>query len=220
MINKLPRWIWAGAWGLAFVAGMVNVVGFLGFERQAITHLTGTTSMLAAALAAGERGAALHFAAMIGAFIAGTVVSGVIVQDSTLQLGRRYGLALLLEAGLLFLAVPLLQAGSSWGMYCAASACGLQNAMASTYSGAVVRTTHLSGMFTDLGIFIGHRLRKLPVDPRRIRLCVTIISAFLCGGLAGAALFRVFGYATLFAPATLTAGVAVAYAIKRRKLPR
>ena len=43
--------------------------------------------------------------------------------------------------------------------------------MVSTYSGAVVRTTHLSGMFTDLGIFLGHFLRGLPVDMRRLRLC-------------------------------------------------
>ena len=44
MISKLSRWVWAGAWALAFVAGMVNVVGLLGFEHQAVTHLTGTTT--------------------------------------------------------------------------------------------------------------------------------------------------------------------------------
>ncbi|MBC8136414.1 MAG: DUF1275 family protein, partial [Fibrella sp.] len=51
MITKQPRWVWIGAWMLAFVAGMVNVVGLLGFDHQTVTHLTGTTSMLAAALA-------------------------------------------------------------------------------------------------------------------------------------------------------------------------
>lgn len=44
MIAKLSRWVWGGAWALAFVAGMVNVVGLLGFEHQAVTHLTGTTT--------------------------------------------------------------------------------------------------------------------------------------------------------------------------------
>ena len=63
MITKLPRWVWAGAWALAFVAGIVNVVGLLGFEHQAVTHLTGTTSMLAAALASFDGAEALHFAA-------------------------------------------------------------------------------------------------------------------------------------------------------------
>jgi uncharacterized membrane protein YoaK (UPF0700 family) len=215
MISKLPRWVWAGAWALAFVAGVVNVVGLLGFEHQAVTHLTGTTSMLAAALAARDAAAALHFAAIIGSFVAGTVLSGFIIQDSTLQLGRRYGVALLLESLLLCVAVPLLKRNSIFGIYSASCACGLQNAMVSTYSGAVVRTTHLSGMFTDLGIFLGHSLRGLPVDARRLRLCFLIISAFLCGGIAGAVAYRGLGYSALYLPSGLIAFTAVAYGTYR-----
>jgi len=211
MISKLPRWVWAGAWALAFVGGIVNVVGLLGFEHQAVTHLTGTTSMLAAALAAFDVSSALHFAAIIGAFVVGTVLSGFIIQDSTLQLGRRYGVALLLESILLCLAVPLLKRHSLFGLYSASCACGLQNAMVSTYSGAVVRTTHISGMFTDLGIFLGHSLRGLPVDSRRLRLCFLIISGFLCGGIAGAVAFQQLSYSALFIPSALTAATSLAY---------
>lgn len=213
MISKLPRWIWTGAWALAFVAGIVNVVGLLGFEHQAVTHLTGTTSMLAAAMAAFDGTATLHFAAIIGSFIAGTVLSGFLIQDSTLQLGRRYGVALLLESILLCVAVPLLRCNSVFGMYAASCACGLQNAMVSTYSGAVVRTTHLSGMFTDLGIFLGHSLRGLPVDTRRLRLCFLVITGFLCGGIAGAVAFHRLSYSALFIPAALTAMTSFAYGI-------
>ena len=213
MISKLPRWVWTGAWVLAFIAGVVNVVGLLGFEHQAITHLTGNTSLLAAALATFDLSAILHFAALIGAFVTGTVLSGFLIQDSTLQLGRRYGVALLLVSLLLFLAVPLLQYKSAYGMYAAACACGLQNAMVSTYSGSVVRTTHLSGMFTDLGIFCGHALRGLPVDTRRVRLCFLVISGFLCGGVAGTFAFQTFGYSALLFPASLTAVVSIAYGL-------
>ena len=215
MISKFPRWVWAGAWALAFVAGIVNVVGLLGFEHQAVTHLTGTTSMLAAALASLDVTAALHFAAIIGSFVAGTVLSGFLIQDSTLQLGRRYGVALLLESILLCVAVPFLKRNNMLGIYSASCACGLQNAMVSTYSGAVVRTTHLSGMFTDLGIFLGHSLRGLPVDPRRLRLCFLIISGFLLGGIAGAVAFHRLSYSALFIPAALAAITAVTYAIYR-----
>jgi len=192
---------------------MVNVVGFLGFEHQAVTHLTGTTSMLAAAIAAMDGPAILHFLAILGSFMAGTLFSGFFIQDSTLQLGRHYGVALLLESLLLCVAVPLMQHHHMAGLYAAACACGLQNAMVSTYSGAVVRTTHLSGMFTDLGIFLGHALRGLPVDERRLRLCFLIISGFLCGGIAGAVVFRRLGYSTLFIPAGLTAATALSYGI-------
>jgi hypothetical protein len=40
MISKLPRWGWACAWELPFVAGMVNVVGLPGFARQPVSRLT------------------------------------------------------------------------------------------------------------------------------------------------------------------------------------
>jgi uncharacterized membrane protein YoaK (UPF0700 family) len=215
MISKLPRWVWSGAWALAFIAGMVNVVGLLGFEHQAITHLTGNTSLLAASVAALDATAIQHFAALIGAFVLGTVISGFVIQDTTLQLGQRYGVALLLVSLLLFASIPLLRLGNSFGMYTAACACGLQNAMVSTYSGAVVRTTHLSGMFTDLGIFLGHALRGLPVDTLRLRLCFLIITGFLGGGIAGALAFNAFDYAALLFPATLTGVVAVSYAAYR-----
>lgn len=224
MISKLPRWVWSGAWALAFIAGSVNVVGLLGFEHQAVTHLTGTTSMLAAAIASLDWTSVLHLTAVIGSFVTGTVLSGFLIKDSTLQLGRRYGVALLIESSLLFAAVPLLEVGSTFGIYSASCACGLQNAMVSTYSGAVVRTTHLSGMFTDLGIFLGHSLRGLPVDTRRLRLCFLIISGFLCGGAAGAVAFRHLKYSALIIPAGLTAGTSLTYGLyklrrKRASLP-
>lgn len=220
MIAKMPRWVWVGAWVLAFVAGIVNVVGLLGFEHQAVTHLTGTTSLLAAALASYDPSMALHHAAAIGSFMAGTVLSGFLIQDSALELGYRYGLALILESVLLLAAVPLFMNNNSMGVYCAACACGLQNAMVSTFSGAVVRTTHLSGMFTDLGIFLGHTLRGLSVDAKRLKLCFIIISGFFCGGVAGAAAFRYMGYAALLIPSCLTAGAALLYWVQRLQKSR
>ena len=220
MISKLPPWVWTGTWVLAFIAGTVNIVGLMGFEHQAITHLTGNTSLLAEALATRNLAAMLHFAALIGAFVAGAVISGILVQDSALQLGRRYGVALLVVSLLLFAAVPLLRHDSAYGMYAAACAMGLQNAMVSTYSGAVVRTTHVSGMFTDLGIFLGHSLRGLPVDSRRLRLCLIVISGFLCGGIAGAFAFRAFGYSALLFPASLTAAVSIVYGLYQARKTR
>jgi uncharacterized membrane protein YoaK (UPF0700 family) len=215
VLTRLPTWIWSGTWVLACIAGTVNVVGLLGFEHQAITHLTGNTSLLAAALARGDALAIAHFAAILGAFVTGTIVSGFLIQDSTLQLGRRYGVALLLESLLLFVSIPLLDAHSPYGMYAAACACGLQNAMISAYSGAVVRTTHLSGMFTDMGIALGHALRGMPVDGRRLRLCAVVISGFLAGGVAGAWGFAAIAYDVLLVPASLTALAAIAYGVFR-----
>src|SRR3569623_2259346 len=217
MISKLPAWIWTGAWLLSFIAGIVNVIGLLGFAHHAVTHHIGKTSLLGAAIAQRDWDASGSLATLIVAFVAGAVLSGFIIQDSTLRLGRRYGVALLLVSALMLAAAPGLAAHNAWGLYAAACACGLQNAMVSTYSGAVVRTTHLSGMFTDLGIFLGHALRRLPVDTRRLRRWLAVISGFLCGGVVGALLFATLQYAALMVPATLTVIVAAIYGVYRRR---
>ena len=70
---------------------MVNVVGYLGFEHQAITHLTGTTTLLGSAVAQGDTRTALHLGGVALAFLLGAATSGMIIQASTLKLGRRYG---------------------------------------------------------------------------------------------------------------------------------
>jgi uncharacterized membrane protein YoaK (UPF0700 family) len=204
-----------GAWVLAFLAGMVNVVGLLGFQHQAITHLTGNSSLLAAEIAHGDRHAAGMLALLMGAFVAGAAVSGCIIQDATLRLGRRYGVALAMVSALLLAAGWLMSRGLVAGMYAAACACGLQNAMASTYSGSVVRTTHVSGMFTDVGIAIGHLARGLGVDLRRLKLCALVITGFFSGGVAGAAAFSRVGVETLYLPAAISGAVAFAYGVYR-----
>ena len=216
MNTRLPRWVWIGAIALACIAGMVNVIGYLGFEHQAITHLTGTTSLLGAALAHGDWRAVGHLWGVLIAFCSGAVLSGLIIQDSTLRLGRRYGVVLALESLLLLIAIPLFKQQQIWGALAAAMACGLQNAMATTFSGAVVRTTHLSGMFTDLGIGLGHLLRGLPLPIRRLTLSGLIVSGFLAGGVIGAGLFLRFGYDALLAPALLTGGTGLGYVLYRQ----
>jgi len=208
---QLPRWVWIGAIALSCVAGMVNVVGYLGFEHQAITHLTGTTSQLGMALVQRNWRDVGHLWGVLIAFCLGATLSGLIVQDATLRLGRRYGVVLLLVSLLLLVSIPLFKQQQIWGALAAAMACGLQNAMATTFSGAVVRTTHLSGMFTDLGIGLGHLLRGLPLPMKRLTLSGLIISGFLGGGIIGAWLFLHFGYNALLAPALLTGTTGTGY---------
>jgi len=215
----LPRWVWIGTAALAAVAGMVNVVGYLGFEHQAITHLTGTTTLLGAAIARGELVSAVRLFCAAAAFVAGAALGGLMIQGSTVVLGRRYGIALALESALLLAALPLFERQQLGGPLLAAAACGLQNAMATTFSGAVVRTTHVSGMFTDLGIGIGHALRGLPLPKRRLQLCALVITAFFTGSVIGALLFVRIGYGALLLPAALTGLAGLGYAAYRHLHP-
>lgn len=218
LLRQLPRWAWAGGGLLALIAGCINAVGYLCFRHQPITHLTGTSTELGLALARLDGTEIVHWALAIASFLAGAVLSGFIVQQSALQLGRRYGVVLMIESVLLFAAIPLIHDQRDLGLYLASAACGLQNAMVSTYSGATFRTTHLSGIFTDLGIYLGQRLRGLPVDMLRVQVCLLVASHFIVGATLGALGFLAWQERVLLAPATLTGVVGLGYAIYRQRM--
>lgn len=214
----LPTWIVLGACALACIAGMVNVVGFLGFEHQGITHLTGLSTLLGAALGNGDMRAAVQLASVIGAFVAGATFSGLVVHDTDLQLGRRYGLLLALEALLLVASASGFKHGHMAGGLLAAMACGLQNALATTWRGTLIRTTHVSGLYTDLGIALGHALRRRPLQRARTRLAVLTVGAFITGCVCGAVLFGWLQYDALYVPAAWTGLVGLGYALYRHRL--
>ena len=216
MISKLPSWVWIGGGVLASIAGFVNAVGLLGFEHQAVSHMTGLTSQFGIALVEQQSHAALHLLAIISAFFCGAILSGFVVRESTLKLGRHYGTALALESLFLVISVPFLNSGSLFGVLCVALCCGLQNAMASTYSGAIIRTTHVTGLFTDAGIVIGQGLAGLRPDYRRLLLAGTLITGYLVGGIFGGYLYFIFKYDTLYLAAVLTGFMAVGYAVSHK----
>lgn len=201
MISKLPRWVEVGGFSLAAVAGAVNAVGLLGFQHQAVSHLTGTTTLLSLSLVDGALGDILHLTFVLGAFVLGAVLSGALVERSVLRLERGYAVALFLETALLLLAMFALGRGANLGHHLASMACGLQNGLVSTFSGATVRTTHVSGLFTDLGTMLGARLRGHPLDRRRAVLYLVLIAGFASGSALGALLYRRFGFEALAAPA-------------------
>ena len=211
MITKIERWAWWGGATLAGIAGMVNSVGFLSYAHQAVTHLTGTTTLISLTIVNQKRAEWLHLVMVVLAFVLGAAISGFLIQHSTLKLGRRYGAVLLLESALLGCAAALMKSNSIVGSYFASAACGLQNAMASTYSGSLLRTTHLSGMFTDVGAALGHWARGIEVDWLRVRLSGLIIVSFGIGGIVGALLFQKLQYATLYVPAAFTGIVGIGY---------
>jgi uncharacterized membrane protein YoaK (UPF0700 family) len=213
VISKLPRWVWLGAWLLSFVAGMVNVVGLLGFEHDPVSHLTGSFTRLGISAMHGDIATLWTLALLIGAFLIGAILSGCLIQTSALQIGRHYGTVLLLETFLLMAAISFLQHHSRVGFPLLCMACGLQNAMASTYSGAIVRTTHMTGVFTDFGVLLGQMLRGSPADWRRICLFGSILGGFLCGGAMGAVIFPHLAYKTLLVPAALTGIMALGYVL-------
>ncbi len=215
MINKLPKWVEVGGFFLAVLAGSVNAIGLLGFRHEAVSHLTGVSTLLGLELAQSDFSQVMHLLLIMLGFVLGAAYSSLIIGNASLQLGRRYGFALLSEAVLLFLSMMLLNSGSTIGHICASAACGLQNAMTTTYSGAVVRTTHVTGLFTDLGIMLGLKLRGHPADYRKIFLYLLLIGGFIVGGMVGAIGFAHYQFTSMLFPAGLAGLMAIIYWIYR-----
>lgn len=218
MISKIPKWILAGGGILAFSAGMINVIALLGFSRQAATHVTGLFSHLSISLSQGDSQGVFRTLFILLSFFSGAVLSGIMIRDAQLKLDTRYVWALGLECLLLILSTVAFYRGSVLGECFAAMAAGLQNAMASTYSGAIIRTTHLTGVMTDLGVLIGHFLHGIKIDARRIKLFLILIFSFLAGGLLGALLYQRWSVLSMLAPASVIGASAIGFYFLQKNL--
>ncbi len=211
--ERTPAWVLMGAFLLTLSAGSINAVGFLGVHHQGISHLTGTLTLVSTRVAAATWADAAAAGLIVGSFFFGSFLSAVIIRQSSLHMGRRYGVVLTLESVLLFGAVYLFEGGTVAGAYLASIACGLQNAMATSYSGALIRSTHMTGIVTDIAIAAGHAVRGHAVDWFRLRLYAVLLGGFSLGGVAGAAGFARIGYRTLIFPAVLSGASGLGYAL-------
>ncbi|RBW46070.1 DUF1275 domain-containing protein [Psychromonas sp. B3M02] len=221
MISKLPRWVESGAFILALIAGFINSIGLLGFQHQAISHLSGTATQFGTGLITASFSSSLHLLLILISFVIGSIISGYYLKGGSLKLGRRYSGLLYLEAVLLLAAIFYLSdQGGLTGHYFASAACGLQNALATTYSGAVVRTTHMTGIFTDIGIMVGAKLRGEAFDKRKLLLFLLIITGFISGGALGAYFFEVFYFQALFIPVVICTLLAFSYSMYSMKMNR
>ncbi|WP_201583894.1 YoaK family protein [Psychrobacter jeotgali] len=219
MITKLPRWILWGGGVLAFSAGCVNTAALIGFTNLSVSHVTGNVSFFSAAIAHFDISSIFFIGASLLSFLAGAILSGFVIGQTSLRLGRSYGRALYIEAALLFISYLLYQQHDYLGQLAAAMACGLQNAMVATYSGAVIRTTHLTGLTSDMGAAIGNWLAGRSISKPTLGFQTIIWYCFFGGGVVGAFLYARVGYGALFVPITIVLLAAFFYNYASDNLP-
>lgn len=203
--RRLGRW-------LAFIAGAANAGGFLAVG-QYTSHMSGVVSALADNLSLGETGLAVAGLGSLAAFMSGAATSAIMI-----NWGRRrgaqseYASPLLLEAVLLLffgliganlehdriLFVPATVALLCFVM-------GLQNAMITKISKAEIRTTHVTGLVTDMGIELGKLVywnawndqpgtKAVKADRAKLALLASLLGMFFTGGIAGAMGFKYVGF--------------------------
>jgi len=211
---------------LAFVAGAINAGGFLAVHRYT-SHMTGIVSSIADDLFLGEGALAMAGVSSLLAFLAGAATTAALINWARRRdLQGEFAIALLVEAVLLIV-FGIMGANlellvdvfvpSTVLLLCFIM--GLQNAMVTKISHAEIRTTHVTGVVTDLGIELGRLLYwnkaatpegQLPVraDRRKLKTLSIILSAFFLGGLTGAWAFKHIGFSATLPIAALLMALA------------
>ncbi len=196
---------------LAFVAGATNAGGFLAVQ-QYTSHMTGIVSAMADNLVLGVYDLVLAGAGGLFSFVTGAALTAVLVNYARRrQMHSEYALPLLLEAFLL-ICFGILGAWLSRieGLFVPMTVMllcfimGLQNAVITKLSHAEIRTTHITGVVTDIGIELGKLFywnrettskdSKVIADRGRLKVLSLLVLFFFLGGVVGALGFKRIGY--------------------------
>lgn len=197
-------------WGMAFVAGAINAGGFLAIG-QYTSHVTGIVSSLGDNLVLGQYPLVVTALGALLCFLLGAMTTTLLVHFARRRrLSSEFALPLVLEALLILVfglaGANMLDARSilvptTVGLL--AFLMGLQNAVVTKLSGNVIRTTHMTGIVTDLGIELGKWLYRnrghtdspdVMADRERLVVLVGLLFAFAIGGVVGASGFKHVGF--------------------------
>lgn len=213
---------------LSWIGGYTNLIALLTLGTV-VSHLTGTATQLGRSLGDRNEKQVLEFGWLIFTFVAGAALSAFMIELGKRQGWRsKYIVPIVTEALLLALVGidlarnPLVPGKFRWGLVGMASlGMGLQNATVTRISGAVIRTTHLTGIFTDLGIegiqyllwlrdhmrarHLERAFRLMVISRRhpsgqRILLLLSIASSFGCGSVVGYFAFGLWASYALIVP--------------------
>lgn len=231
---------------LAGIAGFVNSASFV-LVGVFTSHVTGNVGRFVHDSALGLPISAATALVLIASFFVGAFLASMAIESQFFgSPASTYGTLMLLEAAMLVGFVTLVRQGATVAkdlpaaLLCAAM--GLQNSLVTRLSGAVVRTTHLTGVVTDLGIEtarwfrfarrgLGERMHvPLSVGPSpvtrpslpKLILLLTIVFGFVGGSVAGAIGTTLWGRFALFGPVAVLSvaglyGMVTGRAISRRE---
>lgn len=195
---------------LSLVAGVVNITGWMGLGVLT-TNVTGHFVFLSEEIMHQNLQIAIGFFLLINAFLFGAFISSVCTEGGRYRTQKHlvsYVLPISLEILILTavalsdLFIPSIERYKVLLAMLLLFAMGMQNALVTQVSQSVVRTTHLTGIFTDLGIELSQLIyykksEHRSVLKRSIFLKLMIISNFFFGGIIGALLYGTYELRTL-----------------------
>lgn len=210
---------------LSSIAGALNAVGFL-IAGSFTANMTGNISAFADNLANGAVVMSFSFMGLVAAFVCGASMAALVIQaGEKRKLRSIYALAITAEAAILLLLgmaliLSFAHPHETLLVIILSLVMGLQNAVTTMISRARVRTTHVSGMATDIGIELAAILgdAKLRQDAMpKLKLHSLTLASFAIGGVCGALLFQLVGSWLFVIAASVLLLIAVPEALRAHR---
>ena len=198
---------------LSFVAGIVNVTGVLSVHTLT-TNVTGHFAYFAEEIMKQNYIAAITFFVFTIFFLLGAFTSNFLAEliskkhpDLSHVIPISLEMIILIGIGIFGLASELSSIEGKWIAFSMLFAMGIQNSLVTKISQSTVRTTHLTGLFTDLGIELSQLFfYKKPEENKKLKISIylrlSIIIFFFMGCILGGFLYNLLEMKTLFVAAT------------------
>lgn len=200
---------------LSFIAGIVNIAGVLSVATLT-TNVTGHFAFFAEEISLKKYAQALTFIVFIFFFLLGAFVSNFLVEIVSVKKPQiAHAVPMFLEIILLSVVGLTQDYKPEYIAYTLLFAMGLQNALVTKISQSTVRTTHLTGLFTDLGIELSQLFfYKKPAELKRLSVSIylrlSIILFFFFGCVLGGLFYKDYELKVLLF-AAFVLGIALIY---------
>lgn len=221
--QNVDRHVYLNWFLLSLSGGFINAGGFLATGRF-VSHVTGFATLFGVDLAKVQFQDAFGILSVPVFFLIGSFIAGILI-DHPRHLGHkpRFDWVMGISSACLILAATggELSIFGTFGetfkleqsyilLVLLCLSCGLQNAAITSSSGKSVRTTHLTGLTTDLGLGLArlfslgltHNLSHKEIRANFLR--AGSIASFIIGSVLGAGVFLSFGYKGFLFPAAIS----------------
>ena len=201
MKNTIPQssfWIYISVILLPLNGGFVNAATLISFLHNSVGYVTGNISYAGTYFAEENYVMFVKMIMLVLAFLLGSITSGLIIKSEYYNKDHRYSANLILQLLFVAIAIYLMRYKLGYCEYFLAATMGLQNSMTTHYGSALIRTTHMTGTTTDLGILIAHWIKRKNIPFWKLRLYLILIASFLAGSIFGAICFAYFQENSLF----------------------
>lgn len=209
--QKLPVFIIAGL--MASMAGYINSAMLVEFALP-VSQMTGVASRISDSISHGnflQLGSSILI--LLG-FLLGSMLSGLMIGHRKYRQDNAYGYGLLCIGGLLIASSILSYEHLEGSVLLAAIACGFQNALVASYRGLQIRTTHITGIITDIGVYLAAYLKHRSSWGWQASLLVVLCVSFIIGGVLGILVYQALPNQTMILPAAVMTLLGVVYLIR------